>query len=176
MKLRKINAVFSLLSTILLLNHAIFLGIWMLSRGSIHKAPSFVPRALVAVVVVHAAICMAQMHLAHKGLPKNQDKSYPRLNVATMFQRISGVLMILFIALHILGAGGVMHTPRPVHAVVPPLFFLLVLAHIAVSGSKALITLGIGNARFVKCADLVIKGICAATLLIDLIGFYLFAY
>lgn len=41
MLLRKINAVLSLISTILILDHAIFLAIWMLSRCSIEKMENF---------------------------------------------------------------------------------------------------------------------------------------
>ena len=66
-----------------------------------------------------------------------------------------------------------MQPPQIVHVIVPPLFFTLSLAHVAVSASKALITLGIGNAKFVRVADIAIKLLCCATLIADLIGFYL---
>ena len=47
-------------------------------------------------------------------------------------------------------------------------------SHYAVSISKAFITLGIGDAKFIKTADIAIKAICATTLIADIIGFYLF--
>ena len=174
MKLRKTNAIFSLISTILLLSHAISLAAWMLSQGSIPKAPSAIPRALTMFFLVHAIISIILMASSHKGAPKNKGNQYPKMNAATIVQRISGALMIIFTALHILGATGVTQTPQVVHAIVPPLFFLLVLAHIAISTSKAFITLGIGNAKFIKYSDIVIKVICAVTLVADIIGFYLF--
>ena len=81
--------------------------------------------------------------------------------------------MIVFTVLHVLGATGAMQPPQFVHVIVPPIFFALSLAHVAVSASKALITLGIGNAKIVKITDIVIKLICCVTLIADVIGFYI---
>ena len=176
MKLRKVNAVFSLISTILLLIHAISLAVWMLSRGIISKAPNSIPHALTMFFLIHAIISIILMAATHKGSKGHRGRQYLKLNAPTMVQRISGVLMIIFTWLHIAGALGFMTPPPVVHAIVPPLFFSLVLAHIAVSTSKAFITLGIGSAAFVKRADLVIKVICAVTLIADVVGFYLHVY
>ena len=175
MKLRKLNAALSLVTTVLLLAHAISVAIWMFSRGKIIPIGGHaLPQVLIKVTIAHALVSILLMILAHKDNKKKKGKVYPKLNKPTMVQRISGVLMILFTPLHVLGAFNIIQTPPVVHAIFPPLFFLLVLAHIAVSASKAFITLGIGNAKFVKCADVVIKLICAVTLAADIIGFYLY--
>ena len=174
MKLRKTNAVFSLISTALLFSHAISLGVWMLSQGSMPKASSTIAILLTIFFIIHAIISIILMATSHKSNRGNKGKNYPKLNVATIVQRISGALMIIFTVIHILGVSGILHSPRAVFLIDTPLFFLLVLAHIAVSTSKAFITLGIGNARFVKRADIVIKVICAITLIVDVIGFYLY--
>lgn len=174
MVLRKINAGVSLLATVLLLNHAISLSAWMLSGGSI--APSFGiwPWILVGTMVIHAMISIDLAISAHADEQAHRGKSYPKMNVQTIVQRVSGVLMIVFVALHIAGAAGYMKPPKLVHSIVPPLFFTLVLSHIAVSASKALITLGIGNAKVFKVADITIKVICGATLIAAITGFYLY--
>lgn len=174
MKLRKANAIFSLLTTIFLYGHAISLAIWMLSSGSTSRAPAVISQIMTVCFVIHAGICMYQMVTSHKGVPKTKSKQYPKLNAQTMVQRISGVFLIVFTWLHIAGTLGIMTPPQVVHAIVPPLFFALVMAHIAVSASKAFITLGIGNAKFVKRADKAIKVICAVTLIADVTGFYLY--
>ena len=174
MLMRKINAGLSLLTTFLLLDHAIFLAVWMLSKGTIAKSVGFAPWILTFVVLAHAVISIGLAVAAHKGAERQKVKNYAKLNRPTIIQRVSGVLMIVFTPLHIAGAVGVMHPPKPVHVIVPPLFFTIVLAHIAVSGSKALITLGIGNAAFVKALDIVVKIVCAATLVAALTGFYLY--
>ena len=113
------------------------------------------------------------MASTHKGSKGHRGRLYPKLNAQTIIQRVSGVLMIVFTLLHIAGTLGIMTPPPVIHAVVTPLFFTLVLAHVAVSTSKAFITLGIGSAAFVKRADRVIKVICAVTLIADVVGFYL---
>ena len=163
MNLRKTNAVFSLISTILLLTHAIYSGVWLLSRCSLPKAPSAIPRALTIFFLLHAIISIVLMVTSLKGGKGN--KVYLKLNAATVVQRVSGVLMIAFVALHVLHVSGAM--------MLLPLLFLLVLAHVAVSTSKAFVTLGIGNARFIKYSDVAVKVICAVTLMVDIIGFYL---
>ena len=174
MLLRKINAVFSLVTTVLLLYHAIFISVWMLSRGSIANNTSFLAWVLMGATVIHALISIDLAVSAHDGAEKSKCKSYPQMNVSTMFQRVSGVLLLVFTGLHVTGATGLMQPPQLIHAIVPPLFFALSLAHAAVSTSKAFITLGIGNAKFIKIADVIIKIICIITLVADVIGFYIY--
>ena len=174
MLMRKINAGLSLLATALILDHAIFLSAWMLSEGAIPKSANFMPWVLAGVVLAHAVISIDLAVTAHMDAGKSKGKNYAKMNRATIIQRISGVLMMLFAALHIAGATGYMHPPKVVHAIVPALFYTIVLTHVAVSTSKAFITLGIGNAKFVKAVDIVIKVICAATLIAALAGFYLY--
>lgn len=173
MKLRKANAVLSLITTIMIFGHAISLAAWMLSRGSIQKAPSFMAWALTAVTVIHAIMSILIMRAARKDEKKNESKQYSKMNASTKVQRVSGILMILFTWLHIAGTVGIMEPPPVIHAIVPPLFFLLVMIHVAISVSKAFITLGIGTAKFVKRVDIAVKVICVVTLIADVIGFYL---
>ena len=81
--------------------------------------------------------------------------------------------MVPAAALHIAGATGAMVPPKMVHAIVPPLFFALVLSHVAISTGKALITLGIGNAKSIRVVNLVMKVICGVTWIAGVIGIYL---
>jgi hypothetical protein len=37
-----------------------------------------------------------------------------------------------------------------------------------------MITLGIGNAKTVKAVDIIVKVLCAVTLVADVVGFYLY--
>ena len=174
MLLRKINAVLSLTVTVLLLDHAIMNAIWMLSFGSIAKALDFMPWVLTGACVAHAFI---SIDIAISGIVNGECfkyKNYVRLNARTVVQRVSGILLIIFAALHIAGTFGGMKPPAAVHAVLPPLFFAVTLMHIAASGGRAFITLGIGNARAIRVIDIVIKVICGATLIADLTGFYLY--
>lgn len=174
MLLRKINAGISLIITFLLMDHAIFLGVSMLSRGAIAPTAGMLPWLLFVLMMGHAIISIVLAVLGHKGAEKRKYNGYSKMNVPTYIQRTSGIAMIVFSVLHILGAIGVMQPPLIVHAILPPLFFALCMAHVAVSASKALITLGIGNARVVKVVDIAARFVCVATLIVDVIGFYLY--
>ena len=174
MLLRKINAAISMVTTLLLMGHAVVMGVWMLSQGAVTPNVGKLPWMLVGLMVLHAVLSIVLAVLGHKGADKCKCNGYAKLNVSTYVQRVSGVLLIVFTALHVLGASGIMRPPLPVHVVVPPLFFALSLAHAAVSVSKALITLGIGTAKTVKVVDIVTKLVCGVTLLADVSGFYLY--
>ena len=105
---------------------------------------------------------------------KTKGKMYPKMNVSTIVQRASGVLMVPTMALHVAGTVGLTQPPPIVHATLPPVFFTVVMVHVAVSTSKSLITLGIGSAKFLKIADIIVKVLCAATLIASVTGFYLY--
>ena len=174
MLLRKINAVISLLVTLLILDHTMFHAVWMISKGTVEKSEGSMSFVLVGLVLIHAIISIAMAIFAHRNSEKRPYKQYPKMNVATLVQRISGILMVILGGLHIVGALGLLHTPRIVFATITPIFFAIVLAHAAISTSKAFITLGIGGARFVKAVDVAMKVICALTLIADIAGFYIF--
>ena len=174
MLMRKINAGLSLLPAFLLLDHGIFNAVRMLSRGTMEKGGTFISWILFGLMLTHAVISIDLGISAHSETETCKGNSYPKLNIATMFQRISGMVLIVLAGLHVAGAAGLMTPPPIVHAILPALFFTIALMHVAVSTSKAFITLGIGTAKFVKAADIVIKVICAATLITALAGFYLY--
>lgn len=174
MFLRKLNAWISLATTLMLFNHAIFHAVWMLSRGSIEKSANSMPWVLFILMMLHAIISIVLAVLGHKGAEKKAVKSYPQKNRATIIQRAGGVSLILFSVLHIMGTAGGMKPPKIIHAIFPPVFFAIALMHVAISGSKAFITLGIGNAKFIKVVDILIKIICLVTLVADVVGFYLY--
>ena len=174
MILRKLNAWLSLFTTLLFLDHAIFHAVWMLSKGTIEKSADSMPKILFVVMMIHAVISIVLAFLGHKDADKIKCNSYFDLNRPTYIQRISGIVLIPLTVLHVLGTIGILTPPQVVHAILPPLFFTICLMHVAISTNKAFITLGFGNARFIKIADVVMKLICVVTLVADVIGFYLY--
>ena len=172
MILRKINAALSLFTTVLLMDHAIFLSVWMLSRCSIEKSADFMPRILAVFMVLHAMLCIIFLIKSNKGVKKIKYKQYSELNVETYIQRITGVLIILMMGLHIAGAANHFQ-PKILHAIFHPLFFAVALAHSAVSVDKAFVTLGIGSAKFIRAISITMKIICSATFVAGVIGFYI---
>lgn len=172
MKLRRFNALLSLLTTVLLIDHGVFCSVLMLSRYSVGSFAPFMPRLLAVLTVVHAFISIAEAFIGRRGAEKRKCKAYPKMNRSTELQRITGVLMLLMLGLHILGAVNV-YRPKLLHAVFQPLFFAVVAVHLSVSLSKAFITLGIGNAKFIKAVDLFAKVLGAVIFVAATIGFYL---
>lgn len=170
--MRKVNAVISLISTILILVHAIFYSVWMLFRAGFAKMSVYPSQILVVLMMAHAIISIVLAILGHKGADKKKCNNYPEMNKQTYVQRISGVLLILFIGVHIVGALNHFQ-PKILHAILHPLFFIIALTHVAVSTSKAFITLGMGNAKFIKIISIVIKIICVLTIIACIVGFYL---
>lgn len=172
MILRKINAGISLMTTLVLLGHAMPLSVWMLYRCSFEKVECPMSVLLVPLMVAHAVISIVLAVLGHKGAEKRKCNSYPKLNRSTILQRASGIFMLVLLGLHIAGAQNY-YRPKMLHAVVHPLFFAVVLAHMAVSFSKGLITLGIGSAKGIKAVDITVKVLCLATLIAGVTGFYM---
>ena len=176
MSSRKINAVTSLIVTFMLLDHAIFNAVWMLSKGAVPKLAGIMPWALTVLVALHAYISVEMGISADSEKKVTNYNKYPKLNRGTFIQRISGILMIVFSGLHIAGAMKYLQPPKIVHGILPPLFFTVVMAHVVVSANKAFITLGIGSAKFIKAVDIATKILCAVVLIADIVGFYLYVW
>ena len=174
MILRKINALISLLTTVILLNHAVFHAIWMLSGGKVAIDDKFMPWVMFVAMMIHAVLSIILAVLGHKGAEKRKCNGYPNLNRSTYIQRASGMALIVLTLLHVLGTVGILQPPEAVHAILPPLFFAVTLMHAAISTGKAFITLGIGNAKFFKISDIVIKVMCGIILIADVIGFFMY--
>ena len=176
MLLRKINAGLSLLTTFFLLNHAVSQALRMLSGGRIASSPAIFSWILVGLMAFHAFVSIELVLSPYMEGEPCKCKKYLQMNVSTVVQRVSGIVMIPVTGLHIAGATGAMQPPEIVHAILPPLFFAVTLMHAAVSVSKALITLGVGNARAVKVVDVIAKILCGATLIACVVGFYLYTF
>lgn len=172
MTARKINAGLSLLTTVLLMDHAMFFSVWMLSRCSIAISSDKMPWILAGLMVIHAVLSIVLAIRNRKGIEKNIGKSYPKMNSSTYIQRITAIMMLLLLGLHIAGAANHFQ-PKILHAIVHPLFFAAALAHVSVSSGKALITLGIGNAKVIRIVDAAMKILCGITFAAGVVGFYL---
>ena len=83
--------------------------------------------------------------------------------------------MIAFLPFHIIGMNNHLSN-HLLHSIVQPIFFLEVYAHTAISFTKAFITLGIGNAKFIKILDIVMKVFCLFLFIISLVGLYFVMY
>lgn len=175
MIVRKINAGLSLLTTLMLMDHAIFYSVWMLSGGSIPKNAGSMPKILTALAVLHALLSIVLVLRSRGGTKENRGRAYPALNVQTCLQRISGIVMLLLLGIHIAGAAA-QYQPKLLHAILHPLFFASALVHVSLSVGRAMITLGIGNALSVKIVDTVMRVLCAAVFAAAIAGFCVYVF
>lgn len=174
MLLRKLNAGLSLLTTLLILDHAMFFSAWLLSAGTMEKSSESMPRILTMLMLVHAALSIVIL-IRDRRRGEKKGNAYPGLNAATWVQRISGILMLPLLGIHVAGA---VHDFQPplLHALCHPVFFGVVLSHVAVSPGKALITLGVGSAGFIRVVDVAMRLLCGITFAAGAAGLYIYLF
>ena len=90
--MRKINAGLSLLTTFLLFAHTIFKAVSMISQGTIEKNNPVISWILLGCMLAHAVISIDLAISAHSETEKRKCKSYPKLNIATIFQRFTQII------------------------------------------------------------------------------------
>ena len=166
MKLKKINAALGLLSIATMLIH---IGYTVFAYLAFYYNPFL--KLLTAIpfmvlVCLHAVCGMATVFLQSDGTRLDM---YPKQNLRTILQRLSAALMLPLVILHINTYGLLSASAEAGHwvwfallLVSQPLFYGTVLTHVAVSLSRALITLGLLTSREQqKAVDRVVYILCA---------------
>ena len=172
MKIKKINAGLSLLSTLALLVH---LGYTVYAYLTFYYNPTLkliLSYPFMILTCLHAVFGMMVMFLKSDG---TRIDLYPKKNVHTILQRLSGVLMLPLLILHIntfdllsscAGAGRWFFFALLLFGQM--VFYGLALTHVAVSLTRAPITLGwLTDREKQKRLDKVIYVLCAVLFLIS---------
>lgn len=167
MKLKKINAALGLLSIAALLMH---MGYTVFTYIAFYYNPTL--KLLTAVpsmilICLHAVCGMLTVFLQADG---TRLDLYPKQNIRTILQRVSAALMLPLLILHINTFGLLQSTAEAgqwfwfsLLMISQLLFYAVVLTHVAVSVTRALITLGLLSSRDrQKRIDTVIYILCAA--------------
>lgn len=142
--LRKINTLLIIIIAVMLLNHAVLSLLHL--YGIISYSPDFkiTGRRLFYPVVAHIVISL-YLYLKDKSRGTNR---YPNLNSDTIQQLITGIMIIVFASMHILG-----YSFHPLdgqssfhfnlyHFVVDNLLFVSIALHLRVSIPKFMISFG----------------------------------
>ena len=172
---RKVNAIISLICTLLLLLHGIYDAMWMSLRGLIANLPKPIALILMGFVVLHVILSIVTAILGSGGKNNKKEKMYKKENIKTIIQRLFGILIIVLLAPHIIGMGNHLQ-PKILHLIIHPIFFVSVYGHTAISCSKAFITLGIGNAKFIKVVDILMTILCTLIFIASIVGLCLVMY
>lgn len=167
MKLKKCNAGLSLLTFIAMFLHMGYSAYAYLTfyyNPVLTKAFSI---PLMALTCLHGAVGMCAVFLQSDG---TRADLYPKRNVRTIIQRITAALIFPLLFLHVNTFNLLKSTSSEGQYLLfalliaaQILFYVVIVAHAAVSFSKALITLGIlRSAKAQKAVDVVIDCLCVA--------------
>lgn len=142
MTVKKWNARLSLLTLLLLVMHEgyqLYAYITFYYNPTLSKVSGFAAAGCFVLHAILSMICVFGMH-------DSKTVTYKKLNIRTVLQRVSAVLVLLLLPLHIFSfsllkstAGGVGYILTEAAQI---LFYAMLSCHIALSFSSALITLG----------------------------------
>ena len=162
MKIKKLNANLSLLTLLLLLIHE---GYQLYAYITFYYNPILtmvLGYAVAGCFIMHAilsAICVFALH-------DSKSIAYKKLNIRTVLQRVSAVMLFLLLPIHILSfpllqssAGG---TGYILVEAVQIIFYAALSCHISMSFINALITLGtLSDMKKKRKIDIIVLVICA---------------
>ena len=171
MKLKKINAMLALLALALMILH---IGYSCFAYLTFYYNPFLTKLFAIPFMVLaclHAVCGMAVVFFQADG---TRADLYPKQNLRTILQRGTAALIFPLLFLHINTFDMLKSSGEGGHLIVfwlvilgELLFFAVVLTHIAVSVTRALITMGwLGSEKIRNCLDLTIYIICGAVFVV----------
>lgn len=147
MKLKKCNAILSLLAVLLLLVHLVYSCFEYLTFYYNPLLTKLLAIPFMVVACLHAVCGMGIVFLQSDG---TRMDLYPKLNARTVLQRISAALIFPLLILHINTFDLLQASAEAGHTVFTlllmlagPVFFAAAITHVSTSFSRALITLGL---------------------------------
>lgn len=171
--IKKINAILTLLTCLMLLDHVLFLSGWLGTGGTMFGINLSMARVLLTLAALHGLLSMSIVMFGHDG----SSGAYASLNRRTIVQRFSGMAILVLLLVHMMPSQGGAEI-YGMRAVFYALLFAAVFVHVAVSFSKALITLGLaGSEKTIRRIDGIVYVLCGvlfvlavATLIIFVTG------
>ena len=162
MNIKKWNARLSLLTVVLFLIHEgyhLYAYTTMYYNPILSKVTGY---ALAGALGLHVILSIISVFVLHDAKKVN----YKKLNIKTVIQRVSAVLIVLLLPIHILSFGLLQSSVGGIGYILTEiaqiLFYAALCCHIAVSFSNALITLGyLTEMRRKRIIDIVAAVICA---------------
>ncbi len=160
MKIKKINALLSLLTTLALLVHIGYQSYAYLTMYYNPQLKTLTALPFIVLTCVHAILGMSLVFLLGDGTRLNL---YAKINIRTILQRLSAALIFPLLILHLNTYSLLKSTstdgqwfPFVLLLICQTLFYGVAITHAAVSFSRALITLGwLTTKRRQKKVDLV---------------------
>ncbi|SCW48522.1 hypothetical protein SAMN02910456_01341 [Ruminococcaceae bacterium YRB3002] len=162
---KKVNAVLGLAIIAAFLVHILYEIISFLTFYYNPSVTKTIANIVAPMTIAHIIISAVIVFIAHD---KGNGLRYPKLNVRTIIQRISAVIMVLLLPVHFQTFGMLQRSAEDGRAgfialiALQILFYGIVLTHVAVSTGNAFITLGlIDTEQKRRRLDVAIWIICA---------------
>lgn len=167
MALKKVNAVLSWILIILLMIHISTTICFMFTGWYDLKLFTVLPKVMGAVCLAHVLISVGVVFIMHDGA---EYRRYGRLNIRTILQRVSGLVILLLVYPHVQLFAGFIYEYLPLSMgkktlvfLVEALFFCAIYVHLGVSFSRSLITIGaLRTETGERRTDLAAKIVCIA--------------
>lgn len=179
--MRKINASLILLTILILIVHGAMSGLCML--GVIHcKGIIYILGSIVSLILIlHIVISLILM--VKTGTKKPPIKFYGNLNKATIFQNMTGILIIIIVPIHVFLGEMQQFSIKPplntltiVHGISEIVFITLICIHLYVGIPRLLVTYGCLNSTkvYTKCEKIVsiVLGLAWLFLTIGIIKYF----
>ena len=160
--IKKINALLSLITCVLLIIHTCYETAAYILFVYNPVMTKITGLSLEAAFVLHAILSVISVLIKHD----SKTIAYKRLNISTTVQRISAAFMVVLLPCHITFSAllfGQTATKAKCYLFLAfqILFYAAIFTHVAVSFSKALITLGIlEDERVMKNIDRAVVIVC----------------
>jgi len=162
---KKVNAVLGLTIIVLFLIHILYEIYAYLTFYYNPVLTKLIAYSALAVTGFHVLCSIYTVSVSHD---KGRGMKYPALNIRTLLQRISAVMIVVLMIIHMNTFSILSKTSETNRAVfilvliIQIVFFASVLLHVAVSVTNALITLGlITSDKVRKTLDIIIWIVCA---------------
>jgi len=165
--LKKINAMLSFITALLALAHTVIMGLTMIGVIGFNPVFSVIGIALLVVFSIHIALSLIVMFFT-----SGDGFKYPKLNISTIEQRLSAILLLLFVHFHMNNyfANGNLVKQSVLGLVTELLFSVIIMSHFMPSLEKGLTTLGL----YGKTAVTIIKIIALACFIFSIVAILIY--
>lgn len=167
--MKKINSVISLLIILTITGHIVTTMVYLLTGFRIEILSNIFARGTYGLVLGHILLSVGMLIFKHDAKPV--PGKYTRLTLRVWIQRGSGLFMLILLHAHIsqmvkvLNAKPIDEPGKVVFLLINILFFATIFTHVAVSFSRAFVSLGIIT------DDQIINKIDVATYIVCAVGF-----
>lgn len=174
MRVKKINSVLSIFTIVAIIIHIAFSCRTLLTGWYSKEISHTLPMVLYVIVGIHAVLSMYIVFFVHD---ESSAAKYKKQNMSLIIQRISAVMMLVMLHPHItifsqFKPGATFEPSMAIPTVlIEAFFYISVLAHIATSVPKCVVSLGLlRSEESLKIVRIISNAVCAIIFIFTLVA------